>query len=69
MTPGNEDVIDMQVLNDVLEQCQRNNQRLSDVKRQIEITGRVIDLYSLLQSRDITMDEYRKRLMTILKEW
>jgi hypothetical protein len=56
-------------LNLVLERLNRSSEQLSDVRRQVAITGQVIDLYWQLQSKSITIEDYRKRLMTVLKEW
>ncbi len=56
-------------LNVVMAQLDRSSAQLSDVKRQVEITGKVIDLYWQLQSKSITMSDYRKQLMAVLHEW
>jgi hypothetical protein len=56
-------------LNAVLEQLKHSSEQLTDVKRQVAITGNVIDLYWLLQSKSITLEDYRKRLMLVLQEW
>jgi hypothetical protein len=56
-------------LNVVLERLNHSSQQLTDVKRQVLITGKVIDLYWLLQSKSITIEDYRKRLMAVLHEW
>lgn len=56
-------------LNRVLHSLNASSEKLSDVKRQVEITGKVIDLYWLLQSKSITIEDYRKRLMAVLQEW
>jgi hypothetical protein len=56
-------------LNVVLERLNHSSEQLMDVKRQVAITGKVIDLYWLLQSKTITIEDYRKRLMTVLQEW
>jgi hypothetical protein len=56
-------------LNIVLERINHSNEQLMDVRRQVAITGKVIDLYWLLQSKSITLVDYRKRLMAVLNEW
>jgi hypothetical protein len=56
-------------LNVVLERLNHSSEQLTDVKRQVAITGKVIDLYWLLQSKSITIEDYRKRLMAVLHEW
>jgi hypothetical protein len=56
-------------LNIVLQRLNSSSEKLSDVKRQVQITGKVIDLYWLLQSKTITIEDYRKRLMVVLQEW
>ena len=56
-------------LNVVLERLNHSSEQLTDVKRQVVITGKVIDLYWLLQSKSITIEDYRKRLMAVLHEW
>jgi hypothetical protein len=56
-------------LNIVLERLNRSSEQLSDVKRQVAITGKVIDLYWQLESKSITAGDYRKQLMCILREW
>jgi hypothetical protein len=56
-------------LNVVLERLNHSSEQLTDVKRQVVITGKVIDLYWLLQSKTITIEDYRKRLMAVLHEW
>jgi hypothetical protein len=37
--------------------------------RQVAITGMVIDLYWQLESKNITAEDYQKRLMCVLQEW
>jgi hypothetical protein len=54
---------------DVLKELNHSSEQLSDVKRQVAITGKVIDLYWLLQSKSISLEDYRSRLMTVLQEW
>lgn len=56
-------------LNVVLERLNRSSQQLSDVKRQVAITGKVIDLYWQLESKSITQEDYRKQLMCVLQDW
>lgn len=53
----------------VLERLNHSSEQLADVKRQVAITGKVIDLYWLLQSKSISLEDYRSRLMTVLQEW
>jgi hypothetical protein len=56
-------------LNVVLARLNHSSEQLTDVKRQVVITGKVIDLYWLLQSKSITIEDYRRRLMAVLHEW
>jgi hypothetical protein len=56
-------------LNAVMARLNSSSEKLSDVKRQVQITGKVIDLYWMLQSKSITIEDYRKRLMVVLQEW
>lgn len=56
-------------LNVVLERLNHSCEQLTDVKRQVAITGKVIDLYWLLQSKSISLEDYRLQLMTVLQEW
>ncbi len=39
------------------------------MKRQVAITGKVIDLYWQLESKSITAEDYRKKLMYVLQDW
>ena len=56
-------------LNVVLERLNRSSEQLSDVKRQVAITGKVIDLYWQLESKSITAEDDPKQLMCVLQEW
>ncbi|MGA9141942.1 MAG: hypothetical protein WBZ29_17085 [Methanocella sp.] len=56
-------------LNVVLERLNHSSEQLSDVKRQVAITGKVIDLYWKLESKSITMEDYQKQLMCVLQDW
>jgi hypothetical protein len=56
-------------LNVVLERLNHSSEQLSDVKRQVAITGKVIDLYWQLESKSITTEDYQKQLMCVLQEW
>jgi hypothetical protein len=56
-------------LNLVLERLNHSSEQLSDVKRQVAITGKVIDLYWQLESKSITIEDYQKRLMCVLQDW
>ena len=68
-SPGENGPEMLDELNAVLERLNHSSEQLSDVKRQVAITGQVIDLYWLLQSKSITLEDYRKRLMVVLQEW
>jgi hypothetical protein len=65
----NKDLETLNQLNAVLEQLNTSSKKLSDVKRQVQITGKVIDLYWMLESKSITPEDYQKRLMLVLQEW
>jgi hypothetical protein len=39
------------------------------MKRQVAITGKVIDLYWQLESKSITAEDDPKQLMCVLQEW
>ena len=67
--PGDQGQEMLDDLNVVLERLNRSSEQLSDVQRQVAITGKVIDLYGQLQSKSITLDDYRARLMAVLQEW
>lgn len=75
MAPGEElypgekyaDMVDD--LNAIVARLDNSNKQLADVQRQVAITGKVIELYWQLESKSITLEDYRSRLMAILQEW
>jgi hypothetical protein len=67
--PGKEGSELLDELNVVLERLNHSSKQLTDVKRQVAITGKVIDLYWQLESKSITPEDYKSQLMTVLQEW